>query len=466
MNIQYNEQIIDYITKIKQRNADNEKNGKISYAHVLTFGCQQNEADSEKIRGLLLQMGYRLTDVPENADILLLNTCAVREHAELKALSVVGGYKHIKTAKPDILIGVCGCMTAQEHRIDEIKHRYPYVDFTLEPSQIHRLPELIYRKLNGKRRIFLSCDDKEAYRAVEGFPIDRELSHRAWVSIMYGCNNFCSYCIVPYTRGRERSRASDDILNEVKDLIAKGYKDITLLGQNVNSYKSDCDFAELLERICKLDGDFLVRFMTSHPKDVPDKLIEVFAKEKKIAPHFHLPVQSGSDRILKLMNRHYDTSHYLSIVDKLRSANPNLSLTSDIIVGFPSETDEDFEKTVELVEKVRFDMIYTFIYSKRKFTPAAKMEEQIDESVKSKRLSRLSDVQESICIEKNKIYEDKTIKVLTDTMSRNQGILSGRTDTNKLVHYEGDESLIGKYVNVHIDRADAYAMYGKIVFDK
>ncbi len=466
MNIQFDEQIKNYITRINQKNTENEKNGKISYAHILTFGCQQNEADSEKIRGLLLQMGYRLTDTPEKADILLLNTCAVREHAELKALSVVGGYKHIKAVKPDILIGVCGCMTAQEHRIDEIKHRYPYVDFTLEPSQLHRLPELIYRKMNGKRRIFLSCDDKEAYKTVEGFHIDRELSHRAWVSIMYGCNNFCSYCIVPYTRGRERSRKSEDILNEVKDLLSKGYKDITLLGQNVNSYKSDCDFAELLQRICNLDGDFLVRFMTSHPKDVPQKLIEVFGKEKKIAPHFHLPVQSGSDRILKLMNRHYDTEHYLSIVDKLREANPNLSLTSDIIVGFPSESDEDFEKTVELVEKVRFDMIYTFLYSKRKFTPAAKMEEQIEESVKSERLSRLSDIQARICIEKNKPYENKTVKVLTDAMSRNEGVLSGRTDTNKLVHFEGDESLIGKYVDVYIDRADAYAMYGKIVCEK
>lgn len=466
MNIQFDEQIKNYITNIKQKNTENEKNGKISYAHILTFGCQQNEADSEKIRGLLLQMGYRLTDTPEKADILLLNTCAVREHAELKALSVVGGYKHIKAIKPDVLIGVCGCMTAQEHRIDEIKHRYPYVDFTLEPSQLHRLPELIYRKMNGKRRIFLSCDDKEAYKTVEGFHIDRELSHRAWVSIMYGCNNFCSYCIVPYTRGRERSRKSEDILNEVKDLLSKGYKDITLLGQNVNSYKSDCDFAELLQRICNLDGDFLVRFMTSHPKDVQKKLIEVFGKEKKIAPHFHLPVQSGSDRILKLMNRHYDTEHYLSIVDKLREANPNLSLTSDIIVGFPSESDEDFEKTVELVEKVRFDMIYTFLYSKRKFTPAAKMEDQIEESVKSERLSRLSDIQARICIEKNKPYENKTVKVLTDAMSRNEGVLSGRTDTNKLVHFEGDESLIGKYVDVYIDRADAYAMYGKIVCEK
>ena len=456
MNIQYNEQIIDYITKIKQRNADNEKNGKISYAHVLTFGCQQNEADSEKIRGLLLQMGYRLTDVPENADILLLNTCAVREHAELKALSVVGGYKHIKTAKPDILIGVCGCMTAQEHRIDEIKHRYPYVDFTLEPSQIHRLPELIYRKLNGKRRIFLSCDDKEAYRAVEGFPIDRELSHRAWVSIMYGCNNFCSYCIVPYTRGRERSRASDDILNEVKDLIAKGYKDITLLGQNVNSYKSDCDFAELLERICKLDGDFLVRFMTSHPKDVPDKLIEVFAKEKKIAPHFHLPVQSGSDRILKLMNRHYDTSHYLSIVDKLRSANPNLSLTSDIIVGFPSETDEDFEKTVELVEKVRFDMIYTFIYSSRPGTAAAKMEGHIDHEEQVRRFQRLSAVQDEISAEKSKNYMGKTVKVLSD------GNYEARNSQNKIVTLDKDVPA-GQFVNAEITETKAYGLKGKVI---
>ncbi len=463
MNIRENEQIIEYIEKVSRKNEADRESGKINYANVVTFGCQQNEADSEKIRGLLLEMGFTLTESPEKADLLLLNTCAVREHAELKALSVVGEYKHIKEKRPNVLIGVCGCMTAQAHRIEQIKHRYPYVDFTLEPSQIHRLPELISRKLESKRRIFLSCDEAVEKTSVEGMPIDRELSHRAWVSIMYGCNNFCSYCIVPYTRGRERSRASADIIAEVKGLVERGYKDITLLGQNVNSYKSDCDFATLLEKICRIEGDFLVRFMTSHPKDVSDKLIEVFLREKKVAPHFHLPVQSGSDDVLKRMNRHYDIEHYLSIIEKLRKENSDIAITSDMIVGFPGETDEDFEKTIQLVERVKFDMIYTFIYSKRKFTPADKMESQIEESVKSKRFARLLKVQEEISLEKNKIYEGKVLKILTDSTSRNKGVLSGRTDMNKLVHYEGGEELIGHYVNVLIERADAYAMYGKII---
>ncbi len=463
MNINDEPQIREYILKLKEKNRIDNESGKINYAHVLTFGCQQNEADSEKMRGLLLLSGFSLTDDVQKADILLLNTCAVREHAELKALSVVGEYKHIKEKKEDILIGVCGCMTAQEHRIDQIKNRYPYVDFTIEPSQIHRLPELIYRKMVSKRRIFLHCDEESPKCTVEGMPIDRQLRHRAWVSIMYGCNNFCSYCIVPYTRGRERSRKSEDIVEEVRGLIAQGYKDITLLGQNVNSYNGDCDFATLLEKICALDGDFLVRFMTSHPKDVSDRLIEVFGKEKKIAPHFHLPVQSGSDDILKKMNRHYDTSRYLSIVEKIRKARPDAAITSDMIVGFPTETDEDFRKTMELVKCVGFDMIYTFIYSKRKFTPAYDMEGQVDEKVKNKRLAELLALQEGISLEKNKPYENKVVRVLTDGKSRNPLVLSGRTDSNKLVHYEGTEDLIGKYVDVYIQRADAYAMYGKIV---
>lgn len=463
MNINEEPQIREYIQLLQAKNKKDNENGRVNYAHILTFGCQQNEADSEKMRGLLLLSGFSLTDDPQAADILLLNTCAVREHAELKALSVVGEYKHIKEKNPDILIGVCGCMTAQEHRIDQIKNRYPYVDFTVEPSQIHRLPELIYKKMEGKRRIFLYPEEEIPKCIFEGMPIDRQLSHRAWVSIMYGCNNFCSYCIVPYTRGRERSRKSEDIIAEVKDLIANGYKDITLLGQNVNSYKGDCDFATLLEKICALEGDFLVRFMTSHPKDVSDRLIEVFGREKKIAPHFHLPVQSGSDEILKKMNRHYDTARYLSIVDKIREARPDAAITSDMIVGFPTETDADFEKTMDLVKRVRFDMIYTFIYSKRKFTPAYDMEGQVDEKVKNARLSELLSVQEEISLEKNKPYENKILRVLTDGRSRNPLVLSGRTDSNKLVHYEGDESLIGEYVDVYVERADAYAMYGKIV---
>ncbi len=461
MNIQKDEQTLQYIAKIRQKNLLDSERGKENTAFVLTFGCQQNEADSERLRGFLMEMGYKIAKSPERADVILVNTCAVREHAELKALSIVGGYKHYKTANPKMLIGVCGCMTAQQHRVDEIKNRYPYVDFTLEPSAIHRLPELICRRLEGKRRMFILGEDE--YDVIEGIPADRELTHRAWVSVMNGCNNFCSYCIVPYVRGRERSRSSEDILAEVKALVDNGCRDITLLGQNVNSYKSDCDFAGLIEKICRLEGDFLIRFMTSHPKDVPDQLIEVMRKEKKVAPHFHLPIQSGSDRILRMMNRHYDMAHYRSVVEKLRVAIPDISLTSDIIVGFPGETEDDFEQTLSMLREIRFDMVYSFIYSKRKGTPAAEMENAVDDKEKSARFDRLLKTQEQISLECNKAYEGKVYRVLVDGMSKNEGVYSARTATNKLVHFSYDRDCIGKYMNVRVDRADAFAIYATVV---
>jgi tRNA-2-methylthio-N6-dimethylallyladenosine synthase len=461
MNIQNDERIQEYISKLHQINEQARQNGIVPLAYVLTFGCQQNEADSEKLRGMLILMGYTITSSAEDADIILVNTCAVREHAELKALSVVGGYKHLKAKKPDLLIGVCGCMTAQEHRAEEIKNRYPYVDFTLEPSAIQHLPQLVYERLCGKRRRFLYGTD--VFDVVEGVTPERELSHRAWVSIMHGCNNFCSYCIVPYVRGRERSRSSQDVLEEVRSLVENGCKDITLLGQNVNSYSSDCDFATLIERICKIDGDFLVRFMTSHPKDVPDRLIEVMKNEKKVAPHFHLPIQSGSDRILEKMNRHYDISHYMEIVKKLRQSIPDICLTSDIIVGFPTETEEDFSDTLKMLEDVRFDMVYSFIYSKRKGTPAAEEEQQIDEKTKSERFSRLLELQENISLECNRSYEGKVYRVLVDSESKNAGIYSGRTETNKLVHFAAQKEMIGTYVEVFIERADPFALHGYII---
>ncbi len=461
MNIRKDGQTLQYIEKIRLINEADEKSGKKNTAYVLTFGCQQNEADSEQLRGFLIEMGYEITDSPDAADVILVNTCAVREHAELKALSTIGEYKHKKALNPSMLIGVCGCMTAQEHRVNELKNRYPYVDFTLEPSAIHRLPEVMLRRLEGKRRSFILGE--EAHEVTEGIIADRKLTHRAWVSIMNGCNNFCSYCIVPYVRGRERSRSSEDVVREVRELVDGGCRDITLLGQNVNSYKSDCDFAGLVEKICRLEGDFLVRFMTSHPKDVPDTLIKVMKREKKVAPHFHLPIQSGSDRILKLMNRHYDMAHYMAIVEKLRASIPDISLTSDIIVGFPGESDEDFEETIEMLKKVKFDMVYSFIYSVRKGTPAADMPDQIDEKIKSERFNRLLKTQEQISLECNKVYEGKVYRVLVDGMSRTQGVYSARTASNKLVHFSAEDGLIGQHVDVKIERADAFAMYGSVV---
>ena len=351
-------------------------NGIHRYAFVLTFGCQQNVADSEKLAGMSEQMGYEIVDAPEMADLILVNTCAIREHAEQKALSIIGQYKHLKAKKPTLLIGVCGCMVTQEHRRDELKRRYPYVDFVFGTSSIHRLPQLIWDKLEKGKRLF--CPEESEYLVAEGLPIRRESHYRAWVSIMYGCNNFCSYCIVPYVRGRERGREMREIVREVAELVAKGYKDITLLGQNVNSYGKDSggryDFADLLTELDKIEGDYVLRFMTSHPKDASRKLIDVMAASKHVARQFHLPMQSGSDEILRCMNRHYDTAKYLDTVRYMREKMPDVTLTSDIIVGFPGESEEDFEGTLSMLRTVGFDMLYSFIYSPRVGTPAERLD--------------------------------------------------------------------------------------------
>ncbi len=433
-------------------------------AFVLTFGCQQNEADSEKLMGMSEAMGYALTDRPEDADLILVNTCAIREHAELKALSIVGQYKHLKAKNPSLLIGVCGCMVTQEHRRDEIKHRYPYVDFVFGTSSIHRLPQLICEKLTRGKRVF--CPEESAYLVAEGLPIHRESGYRAWVSIMYGCNNFCSYCIVPYVRGRERSREMGAIVDEVRGLVADGYKDITLLGQNVNSYGKDSgypyDFADLLAELDRIDGDYILRFMTSHPKDADRKLIDVMASSRHIARQFHLPMQSGSDKILRVMNRHYDTEKYLDTVRYMREKMPDVTLTSDIIVGFPGETEEDFEGTLSMLRTVGFDMLYSFIYSPRKGTPAAKMEEQIPHNVQSARFERLLALQNQIGLEKNQQLVGKTVRVLCDGVSKNNAALyAGRTEGNKIAFFEGSPEDTGNFVDFKVERADAYALYGK-----
>ncbi|MBR4031888.1 MAG: tRNA (N6-isopentenyl adenosine(37)-C2)-methylthiotransferase MiaB [Clostridia bacterium] len=461
----------EYIAKIRALVLGaKETAGEVKYAFVQTFGCQQNEADSEKIAGMCLSMGYEICSEPALADLIMVNTCAVREHAEQKALSIIGQYKHLKAAKPDMLIGVCGCMVTQEHRKENIKHSYPYVDFVLGTSSLHRLPELIYTKMKKGKRLY--CPEEKEYLVAEGLPIYRESSYRAWVSIMYGCNNFCTYCIVPYVRGRERSRRPEDIIAEVKGLVEAGYKDITLLGQNVNSYGKDAksndgevyDFADLLADIDKIDGDYHIRFMTSHPKDASDKLIDVIASSKHVAHQFHLPMQSGSDRILKAMNRHYDTEKYLRTVEYLRKKVPDVTISSDIIVGFPGESDEDFEATLEMLRKVRFDMTYSFIYSPRKDTPAAAMECQITDAIKGERMNRLLETQNEIALEKNKPLENKILRVLCDGRSKNnKNVYSGRTEGNKIVLFDGDESDTGKFVDILITRAETFALYGEKV---
>lgn len=449
----------EYIELVKQN--IRLENRKLN-ACVVTFGCQQNEADSEKLRGMAMAMGYSITNDVAMADLIIVNTCAVREHAELKALSTIGQYKHLKNKNPDLLIGVCGCMVAQKHRVDTLKNSYPYVDFSFEPSSLDRFPEILYKVLNEKGRLFSIGEN--AREIGEGIPIYRESEFKAWVSIMYGCNNFCSYCIVPYVRDRERSRDYNFVIKEVKELVANGAKEITLLGQNVNSYKGGCSFANLIERIAETDGDFIIRFMTSHPKDVSDELIDAIAKNKRVANHFHLPLQSGSDRILKIMNRHYDRAHYLDIVEKLRNAVPDIALTTDIIVGFPGETDEDFEATLDVLRKVRYDMIYSFIYSPRSGTPAAEMDNQIPPDVKSQRMQRLLDLQNQISYEKNLEMMDSVVRVLVEGPSKNDSSnFTGRTESNKLVHFTADESLIGKFVNVKITRAEPFNLRGEIV---
>ncbi|MDD6095012.1 MAG: tRNA (N6-isopentenyl adenosine(37)-C2)-methylthiotransferase MiaB, partial [Clostridia bacterium] len=371
--------ICDRVAKINREKYGDNKPG----FYIETFGCQQNEADSERLAGMCVLMGYQPADTAEGAKLILLNTCAIREHAEKRALSIIGETGHRKKEDPETVIGVGGCMVTQSHRAEKIKMSYPYVSFTFDTGAIHLLPELVLDALTGKKRRFVISDN---YGISEGIPTYRKESFKAWLSVMYGCNNFCSYCIVPYVRGRERSRRPEDILEEARGLIEGGAKDITLLGQNVNSYGKDAgymDIASLMREICKIPGDFRVRFMTSHPKDASDELIRVIAEEEKVAKHFHLPIQSGSNDVLSRMNRKYTVEKYLEIIEKIKAWVPGVSITSDIIVGFPGETEKDFEATMELLKKVRFDLIFSFIYSPRKGTPAAEMENQIPAEISS-----------------------------------------------------------------------------------
>lgn len=433
------------------------------HVYVQTFGCQQNEADSELLAGLASDMGYEPTDDPDKADLVLVNTCAVREHAEKKALSSIGQLKHQKRRNPSLIVGVCGCMVSQISRADQLKNSYPYVDFTLGTSSLYMLPELIWKRLSGGPRRFLMPDDEPA--VAEGIPVRRESTYRAWVSIMYGCNNFCSYCIVPYVRGRERSRRPEKIIDEVRTLVADGVKDITLLGQNVNSYGKgcsfDCDFADLITRLGDVEGDWKLHFMTSHPKDASHKLIDAMAANPHVARQLHLPLQSGSDRVLSAMNRHYDTAKYLETVAYAREKMPDLVLTSDIIVGFPGETDEEFRMTLDIMSRVRYDMVYSFIYSPRGGTPAAKMECQVPDDVKGERMNALLELQTRISGEINAGYVGKTLRVLCDGKSKTDpDVTSARTEGGKIVLFDGGD-ITGEYVNVKITDSRPFALIGE-----
>ena len=440
--------------------------GQRPLAMVDTYGCQQNEADSERLRGYLSEMGYSFTQDEFQADVIVVNTCAVREHAEMRVLGNVGALNHTKKNKPGQIIAVCGCMVQQEHMAEKIKMSYPVVDLVFGPHELWRFPELLLRVMDSHQGVFATAKDDGA--VAEGIPLRRDGTVKAWLSIMYGCNNFCTYCVVPYVRGRERSRKPEDILEEARQLVKEGYKDITLLGQNVNSYGKDLgsgvDFADLLRMVNDIPGDFLIRFMTSHPKDATEKLFKTMAECEKCAHQLHLPVQSGSDRILKLMNRSYNREKYLHQVALAKRYMPDLVLTTDIIVGFPGETDEDFEDTISLCEEVRYDAMFTFIYSKRVGTPAASMPDPYTREQKQKHFDRLTEVSNRISGEKHKEYEGKTLRVLVDgETGRDEYNLSSRTNGGRLVHLKGEISLIGKFIDVKITASNTWALYGEIV---
>ncbi len=431
-------------------------------AFVDTYGCQQNEADSERIRGMLEASGYGLTDTEEGADVIVLNTCAIREHAEQRVFGNVGALVHTKRRHPRQKIFLCGCMMGQSAVSDRVKKSYPHVDGVFSTHHLHEFPELLLRVLKGKKRVFAVEDS--AGSIAEGIPVSRTSKLKAWVSIMYGCNNFCSYCIVPYVRGRERSRRPEDIYAECRELIAQGYKEITLLGQNVNSYGKDLglgvDFADLMAEIAQMPGDFRLRFMTSHPKDASFKLFDTIAKYPKICKQFHLPFQSGNDRVLKAMNRHYDSRQYLELVDYGKKLMPDLVLTSDVIVGFPGETEEEFEDTVKLIERVRYDALFTFIFSPRGGTPAAKMEDPFTKADKNRRFDRLLAVQNRISEEKHREYIGKTVKVLVD--GRDGDLLTSRTDGGRLVRFAGADCLIGAFVDVTVTDCTTWSLVGEL----
>ena len=431
-------------------------------AYVETYGCQQNEADSEKIRGYLTQSGYAIVQEAEGADVVVMNTCAIREHAEQRVFGNLGALTHTKRRHPAQKIFLCGCMAGETKVSDRIKKSYPHVDGVFSTHHLWQFPEILWNVLSKKKRQFYVED--EAGSIAEGIPQVRDSKLKAWVSIMYGCNNFCTYCIVPYVRGRERSRKMEDILAECREVIAAGAKEITLLGQNVNSYGKDLeekvDFADLLAAIAQLPGDFLIRFMTSHPRDASEKLFDTMAKYDKIAKQLHLPFQSGSSRVLKAMNRHYDRETYLKKVAYAKSLMPDLVLTSDVIVGFPGETEEEFEETISLIQEVHYDSLFTFIFSPRTGTPAASMEDPTPKEEKNRRFDKLCAVQNDISVQIHENYVGKTLRCLVDGQDKDQ--LTARTEGGRLVRFAGCEELIGTYQNLTITGATTWSLLGEL----
>ena len=453
----------DFCARIRERNAALPAP---PLAFVDTYGCQQNEADSERIRGFLSEMGYGFTKEEARADVIVINTCAIREHAEQRVLGNVGALVHEKKAHPGQILCLCGCMVQEPHNVEKLRQSFRHVDLVFGPHALWRFPELLWRVLTRRGRIFDTPD--EAGSIAEGLPVRREGTVKAWVSIMYGCNNFCSYCIVPYVRGRERSRRPEDILAEVRELSQAGYRDITLLGQNVNSYGKDLglpgvDFAWLLEQVNAVPGDFLIRFMTSHPKDASERLFDTMAACEKVAPHLHLPFQAGNDRVLRAMHRGYTREHYLGLIRSLRARIPDIVLTSDVIVGFPGETTEEFEDTLKVLVEVEFDALFTFIYSPRKGTPAAELPDPMPKEEKAANFQRLVDLQNAISARKQAAYVGKTLRCLVDVLSDDpRHNLNARTAGGRLVHFSGDEALLGQFVDLRITDASTWALFGEL----
>lgn len=449
------------IEKLYSQMASDEK--KLFF--IQTYGCQMNEEDSEKLSGMLKRMGYENTENRDEASIIIFNTCCVRENAENKVFGNLGALKKQKEKNPDLVIGICGCMMQQKGMADDILKRFPYVNIIFGTHNSYKFPEYLNRvKTEGVQ--IKEIIDKET-EIVEGIPIDRKSDIKGFVTIMYGCNNFCTYCIVPYVRGRERSRKPEDIVNEIKDMVTRGYKEVTLLGQNVNSYgkglEENITFADLLRKVNEIEGLERIRFMTSHPKDLTLDVVYAIRDCDKVCEQIHLPVQSGSDRILKEMNRHYTKEQYVTLAKKIRAEIPDVTFSTDIIVGFPGETEEDFSETLELAKEVRYDAAFTFIYSRRNHTPADKMENQIPDEIKHERFNRLVEIVNTGIAKGNKDAEGKIYEVLVEGYSKNdEAKLTGRTRNGRLVNFEGGEDLIGKLVNVKIIKANSFSLIGEV----
>lgn len=456
----------DFVQKVAQLLSERYQN--TPFAHVHSFGCQGNISDGEYLMGMLSQMGYAFTPDPTEADLVLYNTCAVRENAEAKVFGIVGELSHCKAQKPEMVVGLCGCMTQQQHILEKVKKSYPYVDLLFGTHVAHTLPEMLFRTLTGKERVFdISC--KEGI-IVEDVPVRREGNIKAWLPIMYGCDNFCSYCVVPYVRGREKSRTSHHILAQARELVAQGFKEITLLGQNVNSYgkglAEEINFAQLLEQINGIEGDFWIRFMTSHPKDCTKELIDTIARCSKVCKHIHLPAQCGSDRVLQQMNRHYTKASYLELVEDARRKMPDISFTGDIMVGFPGETKDDFDQTLALIQQVRYTALYTFLYSPRKGTKAEQMSDPVPAAEKSGWFSEMLELQSGIGAQINQELVGKTLRVLVQGKGKAEGTLTARTEGTAIVDFVGDASLIGTFATVRITKALHRAVQAELVSPK